>query len=212
MNSRMMTSVALLLSVLAGIAVFCFWRIGNADRQSAKVQRAFEQAMEQTEGEDTPNGKRYRIENADLGDVAELDSEQQIEIAGSMMERMIESMTGRYQRILDLPRNERNRELDKAIDAQRQMTGQFQEAIAEAEATGASGSMTTSDQDGNEVRMQVANSGPEGERFLGDNTTPQMRATMEAYKQAIHDRIRERGMDPTGVPITMTFEMEATSE
>lgn len=49
----------------------------------------------------------------------------------------------------------------------------------------------------------------EGTRWISDNTTPEMRATMDAYAEAIQQRMKKRGMKIGDVPIMMSVAFEA---
>ena len=218
MNSKSV-STAIFLLILLVVGGIWYWQ-GRADRERAAVGREIQKILDESPGVDVPNGKVFKIESPELakkmGQMSDGAGIQQIVLEGDFMAKAMGSMAKRYQRILDMPPAERNKELDKAIDAQRNSDNELPGFIKEMKdkagpSDGGVQKVTEVTEDGNRVGMFVDGRSNDGERFMGDNTTPEVRAPLDAYKDAIHRRMKERGIDPGDIPITMSFTMEASS-
>lgn len=114
----------------------------------------------------------------------------------------------RFQRILDLPPDDRNKELDRT-DAQREMMSELASGEGETATKGQTFTRKAKQENGKQAGVVVDGSTSEGARWLGDNTTAEMRATMDAYAEAIQQRMKERGMNVGDVPIMMSVAVEA---
>ncbi|MEM8679209.1 MAG: hypothetical protein AAGF97_07660 [Planctomycetota bacterium] len=202
-------AAAVVILVLLGVGAV-WWLSGSAER---KVARATQEFAQNIDAQDPDSPGVIQIEGDAMED---LDEAQMQEVAKNVTPNLMKMVYDRYQRVLELPPDQQREELDRTIDeslaSRDQPTGlppgtsgtMVQSRVARR---GPDGELT--EQESSEV---VDGSTPEGQRFMLDHTTPEQRAIMEAYVSLLRDRMIERGIDPTGVPIKVGISIQQGQE
>jgi hypothetical protein len=133
--------------------------------------------------------------------------EQRGEVFRAMGEQFRQRMESHMREFAQLPEDQRDAFLDRDIDRMESMRKEFEKRRAERASNGGGGGPPFGGGDGR--GPGAGGGGPRGDRGPGsgedreswrrrrlDNSTPEQRALMTEYFQALAERRKERGLDP----------------
>lgn len=202
MNSRW---VAVLLFLILFVVIAGWWFLSRTDdrysddREVARAQKEFVEVVEGHDAETTDSEDGImRISSNELEEsIEDLDEEQRQEFAEGLVPRLSGMLQERFQRVIDLPPEQRQAALDRIIDQQPSQGQRIAQMAEENEGA---------------VRQSVAVDGSteDGQRWLMDNMTPEQRATMYEYMKLVRARMEERGLDSDRVPIRLAIGVEGS--
>lgn len=187
------------LLVVCGIALAWFLGVfDGSDSQVAELRQEVTQATETIR--DVPSDQlrdQIRTQMSGLRERVEaLPMEQRFQVAQPFIKMMIKRRLTEFDRIMDLPPAERNKELDRQIDERQQRLA----ALASNGGGGPQGSAGSQNQERRGFRDMSPEQRDEFRKKMLDMTTPETRAKMDAYRDALNDRREERGLEPIEGP------------
>lgn len=210
---------------LAAIGVAVTWVIIRREdpqlQEIRRLQGEIQQSVESPNGEQPDNQEdRDKVRREKMAEywekVGALPEEQRKSVQSQMRNYFITRMEQRIDRVLELPPEKRNAELDKQIDesdARRRRWQQQEQAetkSAEVSGTTSQASSSTTDDKQAEADKQQTNKSStrrhghwrnasleqrnEWRRRLLANTTPEQRAKWQEYRRLVNQRRKERNL------------------
>ena len=197
------------------LAIFAIWWIrSSGDRRVADARQQVSQAIEDQLSESPEMSSSVQVQN--LSGLEDLDEGEMTQLTNQIVPDLMKAMYDKYERIINMPEGEQRQALDRIIDDQMANADTIRERMEnQANMPEGANGMTRrvvrrTPEGGEEVEeAQVIDSRTEGgERFMLDNTSPEQRAIMQEYIDLLRDRMKQRGIDPEEVPITISLTIE----